>query len=990
MSTLKKVVIRRKSRLLATSAVMGLAMVCGSVQAQESDAGSSEEIETVVVQGFRASLQSAMNIKKRNDGIVDAIVAEDMAKFPDANLAESIQRIPGVTLTRSDGGEGRNITVRGLNAGFTRVRINGIEGTTATGASDILGSTNRSRAFDFSVFASDLFNAIEVRKTSSADVEEGSLGATVDLKTGKAFDNPGFHYAISAQSLNNELEGGNHPRVAGIISNTWGQFGVLGSVAWSKRSLLEEGYEAVDILAASQDGGFCSPVGYAPQNPANNATKGTDAANCATGIPRTSSLADYTDVMGRTDSWAGTNVAGSGAFHPRLPRYRRSLTDYERMGATLALQWRPSDATRLDLDLMYGKFENTRHDNYILALSNGRNAGAGGKPYSSIVEAEFADDGSWVYGKLNGVDIRSEGLRDVYTTTYKQITLTGSHVFNEKFRINGLIGLNNSLLDEPIRTTIQIDIPNVNGFSWDFRENEDIPLLTFGTDVANPNLYLFNSGTEPDGTVHGAWNGRFLTTESNLKTYELNSIYDVNDNFSFHAGASFRQNDWHNVEGGPSAQPFPSLPAGTSLASLTRQISGFGKNLDGPSGVLSSWTAIDLDKFLDIYNVHCYCSSVPGAAPAVPPGVRDIAEEVTAIYAMGKFNYSVGSVDLRGDFGIRQVKTEVQSSGIVTAGTTRSYVTVPNEYMDTLPSFNLTAILPNDLYLRFSAAKVLSRPEYVNLAPTSTVNTTVQTVSIGNPELDPIRADTFDLQAEWYFAEGALLSAGLFHKKIDTFIQGFSALLPWNTLGLPDDLLTSGGTCSITGGTPVCPSSPTTLFNVSRSVNTDGGDLSGLEVSYQQPFTFLPGILKNTGLIANWTHVESEIEYITRIDNPTTPANEELKVTGDFTGLSRNAYNLTLYYEDAKFSARISGNHKGRAINNVLGNVAGHDFIFTDPATYVDFSTTYKVTPRLNLTLEGQNITDQGVRFGQDKERNDTRLYVHSGRTITVGFNYKY
>ncbi|RZA31896.1 MAG: TonB-dependent receptor, partial [Lysobacteraceae bacterium] len=136
---------------LAVAAFLGQAQAQETTQPQEQPAADAPS--TVVVTGFRASLNSALNVKKNTDGIVDVIKAEDIAKFPDANLAESLQRVPGVSLARGDGGEGKQISVRGLNAGFTRVRINGIEGVAATGASDINGSTNRGRGFDFSVFA---------------------------------------------------------------------------------------------------------------------------------------------------------------------------------------------------------------------------------------------------------------------------------------------------------------------------------------------------------------------------------------------------------------------------------------------------------------------------------------------------------------------------------------------------------------------------------------------------------------------------------------------------------------------------------------------------------------------------------------------------------------------------------------------------------------------------------------------------------------------
>lgn len=154
------------------------------------DSRCFQRVEEVVVTGFRSSLNSALEDKRKETAAIDSIKAEDIGKFPDSNLAESMQRVPGVTLSRGDGGEGRNISVRGLGPAFTRVRINGMEGAAQTGASDIYGAGNNGRSFDFDVFPSEIFSALEVRKTPSADVEEGSLGATADLRSPRPLDYP--------------------------------------------------------------------------------------------------------------------------------------------------------------------------------------------------------------------------------------------------------------------------------------------------------------------------------------------------------------------------------------------------------------------------------------------------------------------------------------------------------------------------------------------------------------------------------------------------------------------------------------------------------------------------------------------------------------------------------------------------------------------------------------------------------------------------------
>lgn len=242
----------RDRRLIRSTvrAILGLAScsaVAWGAQAQEgSDPAPDETLEEIVVTGFRQSLNVALDVKRDSIGSVDAIVAEDIADFPDLNLAESIQRIPGVSIAR-DAGEGRTITVRGLSPEFTRVRLNGMEAMSANGSTDATGGTNRGRGFDFNTFASELFRAITVRKTASADTEEGSLGATVDLRTRRPFDFDELTIVTSANGLYNDLSEDIAPRGAFLISDTFadGRFGALLSVAYTERSLTDEGSSSV-------------------------------------------------------------------------------------------------------------------------------------------------------------------------------------------------------------------------------------------------------------------------------------------------------------------------------------------------------------------------------------------------------------------------------------------------------------------------------------------------------------------------------------------------------------------------------------------------------------------------------------------------------------------------------------------------------------------------------------------------------------------------
>jgi iron complex outermembrane receptor protein len=237
----------RALKLGASSGAMLMALaLAGAAAAQETPAPAADDtaVEEVVVTGFRASLANALDIKRRENDLVDVIKAQDIADFPDLNLAESLQRVPGVSIDR-DGGEGRTITVRGLGPDFTVVRLNGLEALATTGGKDGSGGANRGRQFDFSIFASELFNSVTVRKSTSAMNEEGSLGAIIDLQASRPFDFSGPAMSMGAKIGWNDLSRKKDPRFTFLASNRWdtgiGEIGALISVAYAERKTLEEG-----------------------------------------------------------------------------------------------------------------------------------------------------------------------------------------------------------------------------------------------------------------------------------------------------------------------------------------------------------------------------------------------------------------------------------------------------------------------------------------------------------------------------------------------------------------------------------------------------------------------------------------------------------------------------------------------------------------------------------------------------------------------------
>ena len=275
-SATARVLLAGASMAAMTAATMWAGVAQAQTKAATAAAATSEVEEIVVTGSFRGSLEQALQLKKTSSISADTILAEDIGKFPDLNLSESIQRLPGVALQR-DAGEGREISVRGLGPQFTRVRINGMEALSTTGTSDANGGVNRGRSFDFNVFASDLFNAITVEKTAQAAVEEGSLGATVDLRTARPFDYHGRTFVVSGQEGYNDLSKKYNPRGAVLWSDQTkdGTWGALVSVAYNRRDTKDIGTSTVRWATGNA---------FAPGRPTRRGTSccapGCDRAGC--------------------------------------------------------------------------------------------------------------------------------------------------------------------------------------------------------------------------------------------------------------------------------------------------------------------------------------------------------------------------------------------------------------------------------------------------------------------------------------------------------------------------------------------------------------------------------------------------------------------------------------------------------------------------------------------------------------------------------------
>ncbi|MCD9085234.1 TonB-dependent receptor [Stenotrophomonas sp. SY1] len=912
---------QKKTPVTLLALAIGLALQAGVASAQNAATAqdAAVDLDAVTVTGYRASVEKALDIKRGETGMVDAIVAEDIGKFPDSNLAESLQRIPGVVITR-DGGEGRNISVRGLGPDFTRVRINGLEALSTVGSSDGQGGTNRGRGFDFNVFASDLFSQLIARKTASADVEEGSLGATVDLRTARPFDYDGLTIVGNAQAGYNDASQSAMPRFAGLIANSWadGKFGALLSVAYSERETVEEGTGTVRWAGGTTNGGY---------NP-NSA---------------------YKDAL-RAD-----------VYSPRFPRYTLMEHDQKRLGVTGALQFKPSDRTIFSLDALYSKIDAKRDEKYIEANGLSKSSNDGKKEI--LVNNGEVRNGALVYAQMDNVDIRAENRHDEWTTDFYQISLDGEHKLTDNFSITGKVGTSRSKHENPIQATVMMDKLNVDGYSYDYRGNANKPVFNYGVNPTDPNGWTLSTIRLRQNYVTNDFdNGQVEFSWAIVPSFTLEGGIQAK-NFNFDSIERRRAATETNV---PSFNGSKIVPVDmTELASL-----------QGMSGAPGKWVVPNFDGIANTFGILSGTGDY--ALIDYAPSMRSVTEQDRSGWLMGKFGFDIGSVPVSGNIGARYVKTKQSSTGTATATGKPVVATVSREYNDFLPSLNLVAEITPDFLIRFGAAKVMSRPGLGSLTPgvTVSVSGSARTVSGGNPLLDPIRAKTADLGFEWYFDAGAMLGVAVFYKDIESFIQNTRESRIYSQSGLPASLL-DGTTATVNDE-----------FVFSVPINTPGGDLTGVEFNYIQPFTFLPGKWSNLGVQLNYTYVESKIQYLTSTGAPAQKT--------DLTGLSENAWNATLFYEGERWSGRVSATNRDDYLIQVPGTEAGFNSAADgvhgqSGTTFLDASIRYRISDQLEVSLEGANLTNEAQESWVANPTVSLPLeYSETGRQYTLGLRYKF
>lgn len=1120
--------------LFALTTAVATAQTPASGPQSAPAAAEPTRADVVVVTGYRESLQAAIETKKQADVMLDAINAEDIANFPDANLAESIQRLPGVSINRENG-EGKDITVRGLGSDFTRVRLNGLETLSTTAAVDSGTSPNRSRGFDFNTFASDLFQSLTVRKTASAETDEGSLGATVDLTTTRPLSYNKRQLGISLQEAYYENGESWNPRVAGLYADQFfgHKLGIALSGAYNKRDSENDRYRnqagSFDYAyrgsvfagspAASNNSfligraGFAAPTGT-PCSGADGVVPGQNVVNpIACAAMSGSNLAAYnlinnprgqtfTDTDPSSAVVSTVTAGGALALIPALYNMEEQDLTQERTGLTGSVQWKPWDTTEITFDAVYSKFKQGSEINQIQSVGLNRNntnsnfntatsatsvatrrgtyqscadqtalpfrdpvncggsqavtsgvfAGLGttsfstnpfnldpydyynnpgspgyggaaavaaangmyfrdafiGRPAVRLLDAAVDKNGNATYLAMNNIDWRSASDASYFTTEFQQYSVNASHEFTDNFKASALYGFSKSWNDND-RQLVEFNRMNSQGTTiWDARVGGDMPKLEYGFDVADPNSW---------DLVKGFSTLRHFTskTVNKFETGKVDFEWHIADTFALQFGASKRNYDFSTDQ----AQRLSNEAVNPTLAELKVPITSlgrvydFGQGLKVPSGTPTKFFAPDISKFRDVIGFACSCVNKYGdwtlSRLSNPANQFSVSEEDTGYYVQADWDGDLWDHRFNGNFGIRQAETDVTARGYTTnvAATGPRPVVEKNNYTDFLPSLNASYELMPDMLLRFGYSDVMARPLLANLAPSITAisvpttsgATSGGTLTIGNPQLSPFRSKNYDVSWEWYFNKGGLFTVALFKKDISNVPQTLVSDAPLSSILDADSIAALLQTQTNANAQQYI--STNQPFNIRSFEDAPGGTIDGFEIGFQQDFTFLPGFLSNTGVQANYTHIDSTLHYIIDPGSTVTPIRPRKLQDGPWTGASPDAFNLTVYYQTDKMSARLSSAYRDEYVTNYplatgtcdpgfCDSPLINDFIGSKKTFNLDGNFTYNITDQIMFSLEALNLTNQRDTRWMYQSSRIIAQYMATGRQVFVGLRGKF
>jgi TonB-dependent receptor len=907
-------------------------MAMAQSQVTEDEGEFEDVLEEVVVTGYRQSLSSARDIKRESKGIVDAVVAEDIGKLPDQNIAEALQRIPGLSITR-DNGEGSQVSVRGVAPNLNRISVNG----------KTLTSDGDDQAVGFEAFSAGLLDRIDVIKSPSANMVEGSLGGSVMLKTKKPLDLKQRKIVVTAQAQYNDLSKETDPKGAFNYFDQYrdGTVGLGMSLTYEKRSLRQDGFEVF---------GYDMPVSLTGASNRKINTKAKDDDGNSLYDPETGTLL-CTDLECHPDRFLpdGTDLGPYGAHAMRAPNHRLFLDERERLGASFTLDFMPSDTTRLVFDFTYSTYEVTRERyQFSTGFQNKRI-----EPDSVVIGDNNTivsmDAIALKKGKLDGGKLPGMQSNNVWQWQNTDSAIYGA-LFEKKFeRLNmqAMVGYTDTTRRTPenyrfsfnnagYTFPMSYDLTQSPVPVWGVMENipEDVELP--GDDFMDPSFFGLQAVTALTDKTDDTELAGSLDFDMDINGGPFSRLY-------FGIRATDREKD--RIADAPRFTKNADSPGDFTITMATDGVMApFPANnwaSEVPGDLIRSWMIADLKGTMEAFGMDGDDLYGSGLSDPDPLKSYVITEKTNAAYLMTDYEFANGR--LIGDLGVRVVNTKSTSSGFFDDGSGVQARDFEVDYTETLPSLNARFAIKEDLFLRFAAARVMARPTFGEVAPRLTISMVNGRISGGNPLLRPLISDQLDLYLAYYW-DGGMVAAGVFYKDIKDFIQKYTRITTF------PDFEAGDGSCVIGGEGNDVDENGCLLFDVTQPMNGPNAKVKGFELNVNADFTFLPGILANTGIAANYTYNDSEATLLDPDTGETVPADFNLQ------GLSEHSYNVTLYYEDRKFDARLAYNYRSDYLMQAYGGQSNtnyhHDY------DQLDFQAGYSINDRVKLTFQAVNLTN--------------------------------
>jgi TonB-dependent receptor len=815
------------------------------------------EMNDVIVVGQSANLASALSRQRAADGVESVLTRDSIGQFPDQNVAEALRRLSGVNIL-NDQGEGRFVSVRGLDPELNAASVNGTR--LPAPESDV-----RSVALD--VIPAELIESIEVKKSLTPDMDADTIGASVEINTTSAFDRKKNLLSVKLEGSYNDYADALTPKGSFDFSARLSDsFGVAGGVSYYKRK-----FETDNI-----EGG------------------------------------DWDEV--------------DGAVFARELQYRDYDVTRERLGGSLSLDWRPSDTTKLYARGLYSEFSDQEYRGDVILILDGDPRATSG----NTVSFSSADDRIEVRRRMKDrfekQKIGSLTLGGETVTGPWKLTYSGSYSEASE-RENGSI--------DPTRFRARFSGTDANEVGLDF-DYSDIRRPLFN---ATGNTALFN-----DPASYG-FNELERTDLSNARDKEWTARADVAREFMLDSGSFTLQGGiksrWRAKSYDFDGTAYEDYDGDYTLADVLGGQTYRIQDL-GPLPDHTAPTAF--------FNTNRANFVIDETTSATNSAASDYAidEDVLAGYLLGRYD----SHAVRVIGGLRFERTYNDIRAFATNADTGE--ATPNRssrnYTDWLPSLTLRYTPSQDVVLRAAAYKNLVRPKLSNLAPRVLINQDDE-AEFGNPNLSPYRAWNLDASAEWYFGTGSALTAGVFWKSIEDFIVELTDNAPGEILGTP-------------------------YLQATTFTNGETAKVKGVEISYAQRFTFLPGVLDGLLLNLNYTFTDAKGTVFAG-DDLTDPRRIPLPAS------ARNTFNAVLGYEKGAISLRAAGTYRDKYLDE-LGGAPDEDR-YVDEHFQLDLSAKYRITPGVRLFAEWINLTDAPY-FAYQNFEGGKRLLQYEKYSYTAKF----